>query len=153
MIITQYAEEITEWFVVFQTATASGFLDRIIPGKFKHVCAFGWSAGCQVWVFFDPAQRMLHASVAPAGKLGDEAVSRFIHYRGRESSVLKMARQAGRGRSHFMRGGFWCTSTIAHLLNMPGGALLPDRLWRDCINANAKIVIDGLRRTSASADA
>jgi hypothetical protein len=140
VIYAQETEEITEWFISFHASCRSRFWARATPGKFKHVRAFAWSSGVRAWVFYDVwLFGGTRITLAPGGPIGDKAVGEFVS----GASVLKLSRLPDRKPSLRMRVGFWCVTAVRHLVNLPGGALLPDALWRDCLRNGAQVIIDG----------
>ena len=134
MIVALSAGEVTDWFVAFYPSCSNRWLDRLIPGRFKHVNAFGWSPAARTWVLYECGWNGTRIFVFPGGKDGEAVLQSFIG----DAAVLKIARAAG--HHMLMRVGFWCVPAVRHLLSVSGGALLPDGLWRDCLRAGAKIV-------------
>ena len=140
MIHVLEAQEITEWFLAFYPTCRSRFWERVTPGRFKHVRAFAWSEGVRVWVFYDVwLFGGTRITLAPAGPIGDEAVGKYVS----GAHVLKLTKFPDRKPGLSARLGFWCVTAMRHLVNLPGGALLPDTLWRDCLRNGAQVIIDG----------
>jgi hypothetical protein len=120
------------WLVLFAVSTGRPWLDRIIPGKFKHVSAAAWITDTRTWVFYDVTLWRTSVNVLPM-----EAGDRLFALATRTHSVLRVP--AGEGRV-LLRIGFWCVPAIKHLLGSSSGALLPSRLWRDLVATGAEIV-------------
>jgi hypothetical protein len=140
LIYMQEPEDIAEWFICFHSENRPRLWSRLIPGRFKHVRAFAWSAGVRVWVFYDVwLFGGTRITLAPGGPIGDRMVGEYV----RGARVLKLTRFPNRKPSLRMRLGFWCVTAVRHLVNLPGGALLPERLWRDCLRHGAQVILDG----------
>lgn len=139
MILTLRSEVVTEWFVAFYDKSTVRWLDRLLPSRFKHVSAFGFSHGAQTWIFYDVSLFYgTRITLAPAGSDGDRAVGLVT---ADACKVLKLSASSKRRRIGMSWLFFWCVPAARNLLNLGGGALLPDALWRDCIRAGARIVI------------
>lgn len=137
MLIKLEPDEITLWFIAFYRTCATEWLGNIIPGKYKHVNCFGWSQRCQVWVFYEVALGETRIRVAPAGTEGDKALAAWTM----DADIIQLAKQVSDNKLKFYeRLGFWCVPAVKHLVGIPGGALRPDKLWRDCLKANAKVI-------------
>lgn len=117
------------WNVVFNREAASGW-SRWVPGIFKHVRAYAFLPALEVWVFYDVAFSGTRIAVVPQGPAAIEAIYSFIGPEGC-SEIVSVKRQAMR-RRRFPLGNF-CTAALRHLLNLPGGALLPDGFYRECL--------------------
>lgn len=149
MIVFTRPEEIETWFVTFHRDCISPFWNRWTPGRFKHVRAFAYSADALCWVFYDVAMSGTRVILAPAGAEADRLIGEYIA----GGSVLKMRRLPPRKPRWRDRVGFWCVPAMRHLLNLPGGALLPEGLWRDCIHSGAEVVINGSLTPASRPDA
>lgn len=139
MIVFRRAEEIKEWFVCFHRTCSHPFWQRFIPGRWKHVRAFAFSHGAQCWIFYDVwLLGGTRITLAPAGEAGDDLVGQYT----RAALVVKLTRQPDRKLPITSRFGFWCVTAVRHLLNLPGGALLPETLLRDLLRTGASVVVD-----------
>ena len=142
MIYVARPQLVEEWFVVFHERCASPFWQRAVPGRFKHVRAFAWVEGVRAWVFYDVwLTGGSRITLSPGGEMGDMMMGQFIE----GASVLKMTARPDARPSLSTLVGFWCVPAVRRLLNLPGGALMPDALWRDCLAHGAEIVIHGGR--------
>lgn len=126
------------WLVVFTTKSDRWWI-RWIPGRFKHVRAFGYCHETDCYVFFDPALRTCIFTARGAGAHllmmeWVENASVLIMPPGVHESIRWMP--------------FFCTSAIASLLGLPARALRPDALYRQCLANGAKI-LDGIQSTAA----
>ena len=144
MIVQIEPDEITTWFLAFYGRSSVAWLDRLVPGRFKHVSAFGYSHGARVWVFYDFGFTRARVFVLPAGERANAMLGEWTA----EASVLKI--NSGQGRAPWLRLGFWCVPAMRHLVGVRSGALLPDGLWRDCLQQGAGTVFDGRPTRSAA---
>lgn len=133
------AFEPTSWLVVFHISTRWPWLDRLIPGRFKHVSALCWVASADSWLIYDVSARRTSVKIAK-GSAGTEVAARIMA----DNGVLRV--QVERSPQRFVcRVGFWCVPAIRHLLGCRSGALLPARLWRDLVAEGAEVVSDVFR--------
>lgn len=127
------------WLVIFHKRS-TWWVERVCPGPFKHVSAVAKVPGAPVW---------LHLSWE-LGRFRVEAVPDD----GFEGWLSAYLEAVGGGRVLKVDGpdfdfGPWrprlgtCTSMVAHLLGVRGGALLPSALWRLLVANGAEIVNDG----------
>lgn len=129
--------EPTAWLLVFHISTGKRWLDRLIPGRFKHVSAIGYVPASRVWLLVDVAlDRLAPKAVRDDGTL-PVVVARTMAGNG----VLRV-RVDRRARLLGGRLGFWCVPAMKHLVGARSGALRPDRLWRDLVAQGAEIVAD-----------
>lgn len=125
------------WLLVFSPSTTIRWIDRVLPGRFKHVMACAYATEAKAWVFYEVTLLRTQIFVMPeaagdrffAGRLADHG-----------TGVLRIGRQNG----HWSRGriGTWCVPAVKRLIGLRSGALRPDGLWRDCVAAGAEIVHD-----------
>lgn len=132
------------WLLIFHRQSSKEWLDRLIPGRFKHVSAVGYVAEGDVWLFYDVQfDRTLVRAVL--GEAGRDACARQIA----GNAVLRVA--AGGPCLRPWRFGFWCVPAMKHLIGARTGALLPAHLWRDLVAQGAEIVHDDAKgRTAAN---
>lgn len=147
MIHFREPDEIKNWLVVFHMRTRSRWVRWLVPGRFKHVSAFGYSAKARTWVFFDPTLALSRIVVLPDGNDAERMMAEATD----GCAVLKIDARPSRNR---FRPYLCCTSMISHLLGLPGGALLPEWLWSQCLRNGATIVHEPpIRQSRGSADA
>ena len=119
------------WQVCFVRRAEMWWVDRFVPGRFKHVSVAGWISDTQTWVFFDINLWRTSVKVLPL-EAGDVRYALAQ----RHAKVLKVkARRDGR---MLLRFGFWCVPGVKHLLGVRSGALLPAGLWRDLVRSGAE---------------
>jgi len=147
MIVQLDAEEITIWFLAFHKKCLSPFWQRVIPGKYKHVNAFGWSERAQVWVYYDCGFHGTRVIVCPPGPKADQQLERWMA----GADVLRVSQKLKRERPIYaFRFFHLCTTAMRHLCDISGGALLPDGLWVDCLRENAKVIFHDDSRSSGT---
>ena len=137
MIHILTAEQPEAWFLCFHRSCASPIWQLLIPGHWKHVRAFTYAAAPRVWLFYDVSLTQTRIVVAPEGQEADRMVGEYID----GAAVLRMRVGTERKPSLRSRVGFWCVPAMRHLLGLPGGALLPERLWRDCLSNGAELIV------------
>ena len=112
-----------------------------MPGRFKHVVAFGYSDPAKSWVVLDVTFGRTEVFVLPDGAWGLKALARWIE----GASVLSFADSMAPSQRPCYRGSFLrpltCVSAAAHLVGV--SAVLPTGLWRSCLRNGATIVSDG----------
>lgn len=124
--------EPTTWCVVFNREAESGWA-RWVPGRFKHVRAFAFVPATGLWLFYDVnfgGVRLFAVSGDRDDPKVKAAIYSFIGPAG-SSYVVGMPRLPPRSRRFPWSN--WCTSSLRHLLNLPGASLSPDGFHRDCI--------------------
>lgn len=124
------------WLLVFTTTTSMKWVERLVPGKFKHVMAAGWVEASKVWIFYDVQFRRTSVLTMPE-KEGLDYFGRIVA-RDPDHGILRVF--AGNGTPAMARLGFWCVPAIKHLVGARSGALRPDRLWHDCLASGAETV-------------
>lgn len=134
------------WLVVFTTTTTMPWLDRVLPGRFKHVMAFGWVEAAKVFVHYDVQFGRTRVMALPE----PEGLDLIAFRLGGDSGAGALRMPADKNARWNARVGFWCVPAIKHLLGLRSGALRPDRLWRDCLASGAEVIHD-VRRAEAAA--
>jgi len=135
MFVQRHAGKVDTWFVVFSGGHTDSHLTYWTPGKFKHVAAFGYSAEAQTWLFIDPDRRGAEFLLVPTHE-GEGYIAKFVS----DATVLRIA---ARKNGCTFRILLCCTSVVRALIGLPGWgilSLIPDRLYRDCIDAGAVVV-------------
>jgi len=131
------------WVLCFQRTTESRWIRWLACGRYKHVCAFGYIAEVDHWVFLDWRISVVDVIVA-RGTGADQ----MIAYYTRDADMLGMTPQK---RGLGLRLGFYCVPAVKHLLGIRSSALRPSRLWRDCIRQGAEILHESARSARDSA--
>ncbi len=117
------------WNVVFNREAGSGWA-RWVPGRYKHVRAYAFIPKTRTWLFYDVSFSGARLFAVPDGPDAKAAIYSFIGPEG-VSDIVAVKVLPPRHR-HFPWSN-WCTSALRHLLNLPGGALLPDGFYRECL--------------------
>lgn len=131
------------WTLCFdRTATA---WTRFVPGRYKHVRAFGYVPLDAVWLFVDWNICGLTLRAAPDGSQTAAALIRTWIDRCDLVQVEAGARQR-------VPPGLYCVGAIKRLTGIPSGALLPDGLWRDCLKFGGR-TFDEFQRANAAVPA
>lgn len=125
------------WLVLFQSSTSRRWIDRLVPGRFKHVMAFGWVEKAKAWVSYDVQLGRTHILLMAEAD-GEKKIGEAFG-RDADAALLRCAVRLS-PRPRLMPSGFWCVPAIKHLLGLRSGALRPDALWRDCLAQGAEIV-------------
>lgn len=134
------------WHVVFWGASDSAWVNRLVPGRFKHVSAFGRVGACGVWIFVNPTFARLQLALVPEGKLAAAAMSEWL-IEGNEAVSVPAKRDGGAA----LRPLFSCVSAIAHITGVRSCALRPDAFRRDCLANGGEPV--GARRSNGVSQA
>lgn len=130
------------WTLCFDT-TATHWLARAIPGRFKHVRAFGFVPVQDLWIFYDTT---LAGTTLRAARANSAAADRLLSAWTANSDLLSIKPLGPRRR---FPPGFWCVTAVKHLIGLNTSALRPDALWRDCIRHGA-IPNDGRESTPST---
>ena len=126
------------WFVVFHPKSAMGRWIRFFtPGKYKHVSAFAYVPGCNVWVFYDAqwdGLRLVHMSQTKAEQT-------FVELCDKDCAVIKIKAKDG-PISVWDRAGFSCVSATKHLLGLSCVSITPTGLYHGLIR-NGGVLVSG----------
>lgn len=137
------AIEPTDWFVVFHPSASTRWLSWLAMGHFKHVSAFAYVPGFKAWLLYDVARAGTRLMLLSANDHGRAELLRYT----RGCQIVKMER---REKVTLGRFGFFCTTSICHLLGLTCVAR-PDALWRLCLR-NGGVPLDGWQRNTATAN-
>lgn len=128
------------WTVVFHPVSSCVWVNRLVPGRFKHVSAFAYVPGVKAWAIYDVQLANTSIVLIPDGQQGREILAALVE----GCAQIQIKRQVG--RPPLLRLGFWCVPGVKHLLGLRTGALLPDGLWRHCAR-HGEVVTDGRQPT------
>lgn len=123
----------TRWMLVFRRRSTYRWVNWLVPGEFKHVRAYGFVAECDAYIFFDPGWGRIVVSIV-RGKAFRIVIRDFAE----DAVVVAFDSVASRPPRLFFP--FCCTTAIAALIGIRSGALLPDRLFHQCLRSGAQIV-------------
>lgn len=121
------------WLLIFHTTTGTRWMDRLIPGRFKHVSAACWLEDPGVWVFYDCGIRGTAIKVLDLDA-GDVWLARVMQ---QAVTIRVMSRNDGR---MVVPIGGWCVPQIKRLIGRRGMGALPDQLYRDLMRENAEVI-------------
>lgn len=134
----------TRWHLVFQPVSELWWVNWIVPGRFKHVRAFGLIPDTDVWIFFDVGFRKAELFVA-TGRAASYTIGTWIE--GADVLVMAPAAQA--------RAPMWmpllCTTAIARLLGLQCVAVTPSTFHRRCLQNGATAIYGQAIRANADA--
>jgi hypothetical protein len=134
------------WTLCFDPSPATPLLKYLIPGRFKHVRAFGYVPLDGVWVFVDWTLKGMVIRAAPdQSQTADNLIRAWI-----DGCDLVQVDNGSRMRA---LPGFYCVGAMKRLTGVPSGALLPDGLWRDCLKFGGKSLDEDQRTITAPATA
>lgn len=121
----------SEWYVCFYRWSPYRWIRRLALGRRKHVSAFGFVEAAQCWVFVEVTLGDTQISVVP-DHLSQGLMARFMF----GADVVKM-KPLDRAT---VKPGYWCVPVVAHILGLPGCALRPDALFRQCLRHGGELV-------------
>lgn len=121
------------WHLCFVGSADNWWVNRLIPGRFKHVRAFGFAPADCIWIFYDVT---LAGTVLQVARDKTELADRLIAAWTSDATVLVIEPR----RASFAPAGWWCVPAMKHLVGVASGALLPDGLWRDCLRQGGRVL-------------
>jgi hypothetical protein len=136
------------WVVVFDPM-ATNWLARIIPGRFKHVRAFGYVPFLHVWIFYDANFAGIEIIIAKDGADSHEMIR--LWSTGCECVLMPRRPHANESTAVSLSG--WCVPAVARLIGLPCGALRPDGFLAHCLRNGGKSLNEQQRAIDAPADA
>ena len=124
-----------QWFICFRPSSPLWWVE-MIPGRYKHVSAFGYVPVQKLWVFYGwtfhgtefAVMHERHAATAIDTMMKDCLV---VEYLPADTS------QPQRIWWHPVN---YCVSKIVDITGIPSRALRPDRFLQDCLAHGGKIV-------------
>lgn len=105
----------------------------LAPGPYKHVSAFGYSARCNVWVFYNPAGNGERIEVCA----NDATFLDLLDSIKERADLVTLTLGAPRPHPAW-RPGVYCVPQIVRLLGVRSSALTPRGLYRDLVRAGAR---------------
>lgn len=121
-----------EWFIVFRRSTTSRLAYWLSFGRYRHVACFGYVAGVDAWLFFEPGIDDIAALVVPDGDAAVQAISNMV----KGARVVKLTAPIVFPKRSW-RPLFVCTVMVARLTGARSCALRPDRFLRDLLAEGA----------------
>lgn len=130
------------WLLIFETKS-HWLVEKLCPGRFKHVCVAGYVAAIDTWVVYSVELDGTKIGAFRPGKDFQDWLAIAVARAG----VLKVP--VGKpGMQPWFK--FWCVPAVKHLVGIRGGALWPDQLWRYCLANGAEMISDGDSAPSAN---
>lgn len=133
----------SKWFVAFRRTSPLQWVQRWVPGEFKHVCCYGFVPGLDVWVFVHPSLNDIGLFLVP-----DFASDLYIKRANEDAVVVEFVPPIV-NRRRWWKPSLLCTGIVAGVIGARSSALRPDRLLRDLLREHAEIVfgeVSGLHR-------
>lgn len=137
MIVRRQADEITCWHVAFFSVGKYRWA-RFVPGRFKHVAAFGYSHACRTWVIYDVTLSGTRIYVLPDGPDGKAILADWLV----GVTVLRPKNMKSTTVPWF---GFYCVPAVRHLTGAPVRCATPTGLYRGLVAEGAEVITDGSR--------
>jgi hypothetical protein len=134
------------WLICFHRDCRTWWINRLVPGRFKHVTAIGYSPIAKVWIFYDPAIDRTRISVMQDGDGTSDVLAAWI----RNATVVSVNLDVAGHPAGRWRLGLWCVPIVAQLIGLRSGAVLPSRLLRDCLRHGGRIVQNEGQRSNPS---
>jgi hypothetical protein len=120
----------TRWMLVFDRSSSLWWAN-LIPGRYKHVRAFGYVHDCDTYVFYDV--QFVGTTLQLAR--GEHARRLMVEWTA-DADVLRYdGGSAPLNRAWCLP--FLCTTAIAHLIGLPGGTLRPTAFHKQCLRYGA----------------
>ncbi len=115
----------SSWYVVFVTRKPTYWWDWVFTwGKYKHVCALGYSPEGDQWTFYD--WNFLGCQVFPISKPALDSFLAYIEESG--GTVLDVGPGSKKYRKTWVTIGT-CVSSVKHLTRLKSWAMTPDQLF------------------------
>ena len=122
------------WILVFSRHTKIWWIRLLACGRYKHVKAFAYVPGMDIYLFFDWSLDRAGIVAAPnTAETVNGYLAKFI-----ADADLMAAPQRGRERRIPRFGIFSCVTAVKHLIGVRCPAMRPDGLWRYCIAAGGQ---------------
>lgn len=129
--IERTADTAALWVLAFYRTSKMWWAPFI--GKYKHVAAYAYLPGDRLWIFYEVSTQPTSIIVRRDGE-HLELMARFI----RDADLIAMRRQPDTPMRMRHRLALTCVSAIRDLIGLNSGALLVDRLYRDCLAAGGE---------------
>lgn len=145
--------QVCVWNIAFMSSNTRSWWHMFSPAWCRHVAAFGYVPASDCWIVIDPAAQRTVVYGIP-----DVEFTAFIEeLQARCAVIVRIkARNAAAGAHRF---GNWCSTTVARLTGVSGGAWRPLALYRSLLRNGAtrvfgsKIdVVQGQRSQGRSRD-
>lgn len=132
-----------QWVLVFDRRPARWWLGWLIPGKYKHVRAYGYVPFLHVWIFHDANLAGIEVWVAADG---EPFRAMRAAWTAGDCDLMLMPRRQHASRSLFTAMSGWCVPHVKRLIGLRSSALRPSTLFADCLRNGGRL--HELRRSS-----
>ena len=129
------AIEPPRWILVFSRKSKVWWVRLLVRGKYKHVTAFAYVPGLDIYLFYDVACDRTGIVVAPNNQ---ETIRGYLAQFTADADLMAAPVMKATPRPKLRLFGFWCAMSIKHLIGLRSSALLPTALWRDCLRAGGE---------------
>lgn len=146
MLIQRKAEMVTEWFVAFSPRCLYRW-PWLVPGRFKHCVAFGYSDACRTWVYYDLTMVGTRIYLLPDGPAAYDNLIVWL----RGATVLKAKMRDAAARRPWL--GFYCVTAVRHLVGSRCGAVTPSGLYDGLLREGAEVVANGWVKSASGTGA
>lgn len=123
------------WFVCFKRRSPTWFFQTFVPGRYKHVAAYGWVPGQDLFVFFEAAINNVALCVAPSNACAPLQDAML-----RDATVVEF--KADHAARRFWQPVMTCTSAVAQIIGTKSRALRPGRLLADLLAEGGEIILE-----------
>ncbi len=130
-VVESIADTAASWTLCFHR-TSSMWWARYI-GTYKHVSAYAYIPGEKLWLFYEVSTQPTSIIVVRDGAHID-LLAKFI----RDADLVAMQRNPAAPMRYRRRLALTCVSAVRDLIGLDSGALLPGRLYRDCLAAGGE---------------
>lgn len=127
------------WFLCFYRSSPTWWVQTYVPGKYKHVAAFGFIPSQRLWAFYGWTFRGTEFAVIP-DQAADPAINTFCL----NADVFEYLPEleAPEPRRPWWNPLNLCVTHISELTGIRSSALRPDGFLKDCLAHGAKLVED-----------
>lgn len=133
LAILPTAIEPPQWVLAFHRSAARRWTGWLACGRYKHVSAFAYLPEIGLWLWFDVCLDGTHLVALPDSEAGRREIAVWTA----DADYLRVPRRPAR---RVILAPFYCVAAVRHLVGVPGGALRPDGLWRDCLRNGGELV-------------
>ncbi len=117
------------WVLAFARTSTTWWVPWLVPGRYKHVRAYGYVPFLHVWLFFDTHFSGIDVIVAADGAAARAQIAVWID----GCDLVRMPwRAAGKSSLTLAMSG-WCVPAVKRLIGLRGCALRPDALYEHCL--------------------
>jgi|SRR5271166_588134 len=142
------AFEPATWFLAFFETSSTPWLDRVLPGRFKHVSAFAYVPGACIWVWCDAHWKGLSIVFLP-----HQGFILQIAPLTRNATIVKTEKRPLGAMPVSTRFGFYCVPFVKQLIGLRSFALTPDQCYRFIIRTGGAEIANERAQATGRPDA